>query len=111
MAFEIGTFIVANYDAAQPTQYAWDSTPYCWIVETTFKAATDDKCAYMITDLAGCPGKKRQRTPYVEHQSNSWNYMENALEFMRTFILESGRYARLLSMANTTDGMLFVFTG
>jgi hypothetical protein len=109
MASQIGTFIVANYEAAQPTQYAWDSTPYCWVVETTFKGATDDKCAYMVTDLAGYPGKKRQRQLYVEHQSNAWNHTENALEFMRAFILESGKSARLLSMANTSSGMLFVF--
>jgi hypothetical protein len=109
MTSQPGTFIVANYEAAQPTQYAWDSTPYCWVVETTYKAATDDKCGYTVTDLAGYPGKKRQRRIYVEHESNAWNHMDNALEFMRAFILPSGKAARLLSMANTSGGMLFVF--
>ena len=109
MAFEIGSFIVANYETAQPVEIAYESTPYCWIVETKNQGATDDKCAYMVTDLAGYPGKKRQRQLYVEHQSNAWNHTENALEFMRAFILESGKSARLLSMANTSGGMLFVF--
>jgi hypothetical protein len=34
MTFEIGTFTVANYETPQPVELAWESTPYCWIVET-----------------------------------------------------------------------------
>jgi hypothetical protein len=103
-----GTFIVANYETAQPVDVAWDSTPYCWIVETTYRAATDDKAAFMVADLAGYPGKKRHRQLYRDWQSNGHNHIDAAITFMQTFILAPGKDARLISMANTAKGMLFV---
>jgi len=104
-----GMFVVANYETAQPANVAWDMTPYCWIVETQYKGATDRKCAQMVADLAGRPGKKRHRQAYFCGHSEGCNYMETALAFMRAFILPEGKDARLVSMANTRNGMLFVF--
>jgi hypothetical protein len=104
-----GMFVVANYEIAQPIDVAWDMTPYCWVVETTYRAATDDKAAFMVADLAGHPGKKRHRQLYFEPHTNGQNHVDAALAFMRAFILPSGKDARLVSMANTSKGMLFVF--
>ena len=109
MTFQIGSFIVANYETTQPVELAYDSTPYCWIVETTNKPATGRQVARIRADLAGHPGKKRHsqanhgiREVYLEH-------MEAALEFMRVYVLEPGKDARLLYKASNKDGMLFVF--
>ncbi len=103
-----GMFVVANYETAQPIDVAWDMTPYCWIVETTYRAATDTKAAFMVADLAGHPGKKRHRQLYRDWQSNGHNHIDAAITFMQTFILPPGKDARLVSMANTSTGMLFV---
>lgn len=109
MTTQTRNFIVANYETAQPADIAWETTPYCWIVETQYKGATDTRGAKIMADLAGMPGRKRHRHSYWHGGSNGWNHMEAALEFMRAFILESGKDARLVSMANTSSGMLFVF--
>lgn len=109
MTFQIGTFIVANYETPQPVELAWESTPYCWIVETKSVAATDRRVARIRADFAGHSGRDRHsqpnhglREPYLEH-------MEAALEFMRVYILESGKDAKLLYKTSTKDGMMFVF--
>lgn len=109
MTSPVGTFIVANYETAQPIKLAWDTTPYCWIVETTYRGATDDKAAFMVADLAGMPRKKRHRQLYRDWQSNGHNHIDAAITFMQSFILPRGKDAQLLSMANTATGMLFVF--
>ena len=108
MTLTIGTFTVANYETAQLIDLAWDNTPYCWIVETTYRAATDTKAAFMVVDLAGHPGKKRHRQLYRDWQSNGHNHIDAAITFMQAFILPPGKDARLVSMANTSTGMLFV---
>ena len=109
MAFQIGTFIVANYETVQPVDVAYETTPYCWIVQTKSVAATGRQAARIRADLAGHPGRQRHsqadhglREPYLEHT-------EAALEFMRVYVLESGKDARLLYKASSKDGMLFVF--
>jgi hypothetical protein len=91
MASEIGTFIVANYETAQPVEIAYESTPYCWIVETKNQPATGRQAARIRADLAGHPGRQRHsqanhglRESYLEHT-------EAALEFMRVYVLESAR--------------------
>ena len=109
MTFEIGTFTVANYETPQPVELAWESTPYCWIVETKSVPATDRRVARIRADFAGHSGRDRHsqpnhglREPYLEHT-------EAALEFMRVYVLESGKDAKLLYKTSTKDGTMFVF--
>jgi hypothetical protein len=104
-----GNFLVANYETRQDPELAFDTTPYCWIVQTAYISATDTGCARMTADLAGFTGKPRYNEIYRDCWRNSVNHTEAALEFMRAHILPSGRDAHLLSLANTERGMLFVF--
>ena len=105
----IGTFTVANYETRQDPDLAWDNTPYCWVVETRYHGPTDTRGARIMADLAGTKGRARHSHTYFHGWRNSVNHTEAALEFMRAHILPSGRDARLVSVANTERGMLFVF--
>lgn len=104
-----GTFLVANYETAQPAGLAYDQTPYCWLVETRVKPATDTAPKYITADLAGFSGKARYRQLYAEWLDDGINHTEVALHFMRAFILPANAHAQLVSMANTSKGMIFVF--
>lgn len=104
-----GIFLVANYETAQPAEMAFDNTPYCWIVETQKQPATDTRAARITADLAGYPGRRRHSQLYVEHWRDGINHIEAAMEFLRARILPPNSHAQLVSMANTSKGMLFVF--
>lgn len=104
-----GLFRVANYETAQPPEFAYQNTPYCWVVETRYHGATDTRCSRVSADLAGHSGRHRHSQSYQHAWSNGVNHTETALEFMRAHILPANSHARLLSMANTQRGMLFVF--
>lgn len=109
MAFQIGTFIVANYETAQPVDIAYESTPYCWIVETKNQPATGRQAARIRADLAGHPGRQRHSQPNHGMRESYLEHTEVALEFMRVYVLEPGKDARLLYKASSKDGMMFVF--
>jgi len=104
-----GAFLVANYETAQDPEFAFDHTPYCWIVQTRYTSATDTGSGRIEADLAGTSGKPRHTHTYYHGWRNSVNHTEAALEFMRAHILPSGKDATLVSVANTEKGMLFVF--
>ena len=106
---QAGTFLVANYETAQDPEFAFDHTPYCWIVQTRYTSATDTGSGRVEADLAGTSGKPRHTHTYYHGWRNSVNHTEAALEFMRAHILPSGKDATLVSMASTEKGMLFVF--
>ena len=104
-----GSFLVANYETVQPPALAYESTPYCWLVETEKRPATDGRAARIAVDLAGFPGRRRHSQLYAEWLDNGVNHTEAALEFMRRYILPPNAHAQLVSMANTSKGMIFVF--
>lgn len=110
MYFEPGTFIVANYETAQPLELAHEATPYCWIVETSHVPASGRNAARIQADFAGYVLAPRHsqanhgiRESYLEH-------LDAAFTFMRTYVLASGEDARLVYKASTQNGMLFVFS-
>ena len=107
---EPGTFIVANYETAQPLELAHEVTPYCWIVETSHIPASDRNAARIQADFAGYVLAPRHsqanhgmREVYLEH-------LDAAFTFMRTYVLPSGSDARLVYKASTQSGMMFVFS-
>ena len=109
MQTKIGSFLVANYETVQPPALAYESTPYCWVVETEKRHAQDRRAARIAVDLAGRSGNRRHSQLYVEWWDNGVNHTEAALEFMRSYILPPNAHAQLVSMANTSKGMIFVF--
>lgn len=104
-----GLHRVANYETAQPAKLFYEETPYCWIVETVSKTATDTGSHYITADLLGRKGRRRHRHAYYHGASYGENHTEAALEFMRAHILPENSHARLLSMASNDSGFVFVF--
>lgn len=104
-----GQFLVANYETSQPAEVAYERTPYCWIVETRYHGPTNTKGSCITADLANRPGRQRHRHPYHYVGSSGENHTEAALQFMRAHVLEPGADARLVSMASSARGFLFVF--
>lgn len=109
MAPKVGNFLVANYETAQPAGMAYQETPYCWAVQTTYHGPTNTKGSRISADLCNRPGRKRYTTPYVYCWEAGENHTEVALEFMRRHVLEPGKDAQLLCKASTERGFLFVF--
>lgn len=104
-----GLLRVANYETAQPAKLFYEETPYCWIVETVSKTATDTGSHYITADLIDRKGRRRHRHMYYHGASYGENHTEAALEFMRAHVLPENSHARLLSMASGNDGFRFVF--
>jgi len=105
-----GTFIVANYETVQPVEIAHESTPYCWIVETTHIPASGRNAPRIQAELAGYVGAPRHSQANHGIRESYLEEVDAALTFMRTYILPSGQDARLVYKAHTKDGMLFVFS-
>jgi hypothetical protein len=104
-----GNFRVANYETAQPAKLAYETTPYCWAVETRYGGDTETGGGIITADLAGRKGKPRHRHPYWHGGSSGENHTEAALQFMRAYVLPPNSHATLVSMASTEKGFLFIF--